>query len=41
MTRTELAEVVVAQREWAMRNPRAFRRKPVHGAGGAGRSPIA
>jgi len=28
MTRTHLAEVVVAQREWAMRNPRAFRRKP-------------
>lgn len=28
MSRTDLAEVVVAQREWAMRNPRAFRRKP-------------
>jgi acetyl-CoA acetyltransferase len=28
MSRTHLAEVVVAQREWAMRNPRAFRRKP-------------
>jgi acetyl-CoA acetyltransferase len=29
MSRTDLAEVVVAQREWAMGNPRAFRRKPV------------
>ena len=29
MTRTDLAEVVVAQREWAMRNPRALRRKPI------------
>src|SRR5690242_9999661 len=28
MTRTDLAEVVVAQREWAIPNPRAFRRKP-------------
>jgi acetyl-CoA acetyltransferase len=28
MGRTDLAEVVVAQREWAMRNPRAFRRRP-------------
>ncbi|MFD9663555.1 thiolase [Rhodococcus sp. NPDC059968] len=28
MDRTELAEVVVAQREWATDNPRAFRRKP-------------
>jgi hypothetical protein len=26
MSRTDLAEVVVAQREWAMRTPRAFRR---------------
>ena len=29
MDRTDLAEVVVAQREWAMPNPRAFRRKPI------------
>ena len=29
MTRTDLGEVVVAQREWAMQNPRAFRRKPI------------
>lgn len=29
MTRADLAEVVVAQREWAMQNPRAFRRKPI------------
>jgi acetyl-CoA acetyltransferase len=29
MSRTDLAEVVVAQREWAMLNPRALRRKPV------------
>jgi acetyl-CoA acetyltransferase len=29
MSRTDLAEVVVAQREWALDNPRAFRRKPV------------
>ena len=29
MSRTDLAEVVVAQREWAMPNPRAFRRKPI------------
>jgi acetyl-CoA acetyltransferase len=29
MSRTDLAEVVVAQREWAMLNPRAFRRKPI------------
>jgi len=29
MSRTDLAEVVVAQREWAAGNPRAFRRKPV------------
>lgn len=29
MSRTDLAEVVVAQREWAMRNPRALRRKPI------------
>jgi acetyl-CoA acetyltransferase len=29
MTRRDLAEVVVAQREWAAGNPRAFRRKPV------------
>ena len=28
MSRSDLAEVVVAQREWAMSNPRAFRRKP-------------
>ncbi|HEY2594301.1 MAG TPA: thiolase, partial [Chloroflexota bacterium] len=28
MSRMALAEVVVAQREWAIRNPRAFRRKP-------------
>jgi acetyl-CoA acetyltransferase len=28
MSRTDLAEVVVAQREWAAGNPRAFRRKP-------------
>lgn len=29
MDRTDLAEVVVAQREWAIRNPRALRRKPI------------
>ncbi|HUA40466.1 MAG TPA: thiolase [Streptosporangiaceae bacterium] len=29
MDRTDLAEVVAAQREWAMANPRAFRRKPI------------
>ena len=29
MSRTDLAEVVVAQREWAIQNPRAFRRKPI------------
>jgi acetyl-CoA acetyltransferase len=29
MGRRDLAEVVVAQREWAAGNPRAFRRKPV------------
>jgi acetyl-CoA acetyltransferase len=29
MSRRDLAEVVVAQREWAIGNPRAFRRKPV------------
>ena len=29
MSRDDLAEVVVAQREWAADNPRAFRRKPV------------
>jgi acetyl-CoA acetyltransferase len=29
MSRHDLAEVVVAQREWAAGNPRAFRRKPV------------
>jgi acetyl-CoA acetyltransferase len=29
MSRRDLAEVVVAQREWAAGNPRAFRRKPV------------
>jgi acetyl-CoA acetyltransferase len=29
MSRNDLAEVVVAQREWAMSNPRAFRRKPI------------
>ena len=28
MSRRDLAEVVVAQREWALGNPRAFRRKP-------------
>jgi acetyl-CoA acetyltransferase len=28
MGRRDLAEVVVAQREWAVDNPRAFRRKP-------------
>ena len=28
MSRHDLAEVVVAQREWATANPRAFRRKP-------------
>jgi len=28
MSRNDLAEVVVAQREWAADNPRAFRRKP-------------
>jgi acetyl-CoA acetyltransferase len=28
MSRKDLAGVVVAQREWAVRNPRAFRRKP-------------
>jgi acetyl-CoA acetyltransferase len=28
MSRRDLAEVVVAQREWAVSNPRAFRRKP-------------
>jgi acetyl-CoA acetyltransferase len=29
MSRADLAQVVVAQREWAAANPRAFRRKPV------------
>jgi acetyl-CoA acetyltransferase len=29
MSRRDLAEVVVAQREWAVDNPRAFRRRPV------------
>jgi acetyl-CoA acetyltransferase len=29
MSRTDLAEVAVAQREWAMLNPRALRRKPI------------
>ena len=29
MSRTDLAEVAVAQREWAALNPRALRRKPV------------
>lgn len=29
MDRRDLAEVVVAQREWAMRNPRAARREPI------------
>lgn len=29
MSRTDLAEVVVAQREWAAQNPRALRRKPI------------
>ncbi|WP_236794731.1 thiolase [Amycolatopsis sp. GM8] len=29
MSRRDLAAVVVAQREWAFRNPRAFRRKPI------------
>ena len=29
MSRTDLADVVVAQREWALRTPRAFRRKPI------------
>jgi acetyl-CoA acetyltransferase len=29
MSRTDLAEVVVAQREWATQNPRALRRKPI------------
>ena len=29
MDRTDLAEVAVAQREWALGNPRALRRKPV------------
>jgi acetyl-CoA acetyltransferase len=29
MSRRDLAEVVVAQRDWAEGNPRAFRRKPV------------
>jgi acetyl-CoA acetyltransferase len=29
MSRTDLAEVVVAQRQWAAGNPRAFRRKPI------------
>jgi acetyl-CoA acetyltransferase len=29
MSRRDLAEVVVAQREWAVSNPRAFRRRPV------------
>jgi acetyl-CoA acetyltransferase len=29
MSRADLAEVVVAQREWAIGNPRAFRRTPV------------
>jgi acetyl-CoA acetyltransferase len=29
MGREDLAQVVVAQREWAMPNPRAFRRKPI------------
>jgi len=29
MSRRDLAEVAVAQREWAVHNPRAFRREPV------------
>jgi acetyl-CoA acetyltransferase len=29
MSRRDLAEVVVAQREWAIPNPRAFRRNPI------------
>jgi acetyl-CoA acetyltransferase len=29
MSRTDLAEVVVAQRQWAAGNPRALRRKPI------------
>jgi acetyl-CoA acetyltransferase len=29
MSRTDLAEVAVAQREWAAQNPRALRRKPI------------
>jgi acetyl-CoA acetyltransferase len=29
MSRTDLAEVVVAQRQWAAGNPRAFRSKPI------------
>ena len=29
MSRTDLAEVVVAQHQWAAGNPRAFRRKPI------------
>lgn len=29
LTRRDMAEVVVAQREWAMPNERAFRRKPI------------
>lgn len=29
MSRADLAEVVVAQRQWAAGNPRAFRRKPI------------
>jgi acetyl-CoA acetyltransferase len=29
MSRADLAEVAVAQREWAMLNPRALRRKPI------------
>ena len=29
MDRTDLARVVVTQREWAVGNPRAFRRKPI------------
>jgi acetyl-CoA acetyltransferase len=29
MSRTDLARVVVTQREWAVGNPRAFRRRPI------------
>jgi acetyl-CoA acetyltransferase len=41
MSRRDLAEVVVAQREWAVGNPRAFRRKPATVEGVLDGPPIA